>query len=299
MKLSIIIPHKDTPELLHRCLDSIPIRNDVQVIVVDDDSNPDIVNFARFPGIDRPKTEIYLSKEGRGAGHARNIGLSHAQGEWITFLDADDFFALDASDLFDKIFPIESDIVFFDIVGVMSDDISVPSRRNERYHKYIVDALKNNEETGIRYCFHPLWGKMIKRSLIEKKSIRFSETKWSNDIYFSTQIGCYANRIKALPDKLYYVTQSNNSLTSDFCGTFAEFKARLSEAKKSENLIKKHQVFVTRTESYNILKYVYDEKGMSCYCNYLVHLIVSPSLFWKMFFFLTKRVIKNIYVANT
>ena len=67
---SIIIPHKDIPCLLQRCLDSIPPRDDVQIIVADDDSSPDIVEFAHFPGRDRTDVEILFTKEGRGAGYA-------------------------------------------------------------------------------------------------------------------------------------------------------------------------------------------------------------------------------------
>ena len=48
---SIIIPHKNIPNLLQRCLDSIPNREDVQIIVVDDNSDPNIVDFDKFPGL--------------------------------------------------------------------------------------------------------------------------------------------------------------------------------------------------------------------------------------------------------
>ena len=83
IKYSIIIPHKNIPQLLQRCLDSIPFRGDVQVIVVDDNSDSSIVNFENFPGIKRPNIEVYLTKEGRGAGYARNVGLQHVKGKWI------------------------------------------------------------------------------------------------------------------------------------------------------------------------------------------------------------------------
>ena len=89
---SIIIPHKDIPCLLQRCLDSIPPRDDVQIIVADDDSSPDVVDFAHFPGSDRTDVEILFTKEGRGAGYARNCGLARAKGRWLVFADADDFF---------------------------------------------------------------------------------------------------------------------------------------------------------------------------------------------------------------
>lgn len=68
---SIIIPHKNIPTLLRRCLDSIPKRNDVQIIVVDDNSDPGMVDFSKFPGLNETNIEVYFTKEGKGAGYAK------------------------------------------------------------------------------------------------------------------------------------------------------------------------------------------------------------------------------------
>ena len=87
---SIIIPHKNIPDLLKRCLDSIPRRNDVQIIVVDDNSDPEKVDFSNFPGVGEKCVEVYFTKEGKGAGFARNVGLKYAIGKWVLFADADD-----------------------------------------------------------------------------------------------------------------------------------------------------------------------------------------------------------------
>lgn len=92
---SIIIPHKNTPRLLERCLCSIPTWDEIQIIIIDDNSNSESVDFSHFPGNGRKNTEILFTKEGKGAGYARNIGLSHARGKWIIFADADDFFTAD------------------------------------------------------------------------------------------------------------------------------------------------------------------------------------------------------------
>ena len=89
---SIIIPHRNIPLLLRRCLDSIQRRMDIQIIVVDDNSDPGQVDFEHFPGLDEPCVEVYFTKEGKGAGYARNIGLKHAKGKWLLFADADDFY---------------------------------------------------------------------------------------------------------------------------------------------------------------------------------------------------------------
>ncbi len=50
---SIIVPHHNIPQLLERCLDSIPERDDIQIIVIDDNSDPTIVDFNMFPGINQ------------------------------------------------------------------------------------------------------------------------------------------------------------------------------------------------------------------------------------------------------
>lgn len=65
---SIIIPHKDIPELLQRCLNSIPQREDIEVIIIDDGSKA-------VPVLTREDAELVALSENGGAGHARNIGL--------------------------------------------------------------------------------------------------------------------------------------------------------------------------------------------------------------------------------
>ncbi len=98
--------------MLQRCLDSIPERDDIQTIIVDDNSSPDIVDFDQFPGCHRKNTEVYLTKEGRGAGYARNVGLKHAEGKWLIFSDADDFFADEFSSILDEMIEAEEDLFF-------------------------------------------------------------------------------------------------------------------------------------------------------------------------------------------
>ena len=90
---SIIIPHYDIPDLLVRCLKSIPVREDVQVIVVDDYSPGNEEYAARYPELTRPFVEFYTTASHGGAGCARNVGLQHARGRWLAFADADDFWS--------------------------------------------------------------------------------------------------------------------------------------------------------------------------------------------------------------
>lgn len=237
IKYSIIISHKDIPTLLKRCLDSIPAREDVQIVVVDADSDPSIVDFEHFPGMDRPDVEVVLTKEGKGAGYARNTGLDKAVGDWLIFMDADDFFSEHFSDILDT-FPDQYDMVIYDHIAVMSDDISVVSGRDSVYHRFIRQFLDGDKsENNLRSSFHSLWGKIIRRSLVLDNDIRFDETKWSNDVFFSCQTGYHAKSIEVIGGVMYVLTQRSGSLTSNFCGTKEEFRVRMGEIFKSESFL--------------------------------------------------------------
>ena len=86
---SIIIPHYDIPDLLMRCLKSIPVSEDIQVIVVDDNSPDADTYLERYPELSRPYLEFTRTTKGGGAGYARNVGLDHAKGKWLLFADSD------------------------------------------------------------------------------------------------------------------------------------------------------------------------------------------------------------------
>lgn len=233
---SIIIPHKNIPDLLQRCLDSIPIREDIQVIVVDDNSSPDIVDFEHFPMWKGAHYEYYLTKEGKGAGYARNVGLSHVEGKWVTFVDSDDFLASDAERYFDCVRGKETDIVFCKARAVMCDEISKPSNRYF-YGWYFDDYFVTNDESLLRYRFHSLHGKFVRMGMIRDHNIRFHETRYSNDVYFSACIGCYASGIHVINDVFYILTERSNSLaSSQFGGTIISVKECVDRLNESINV---------------------------------------------------------------
>ena len=107
---SFIIPHHNSPELLQDLLNTIPQRADVEVIVVDDNSDAD-----KKPQLTRDDVHvIYISaQDSRGAGHARNVGLEAATGKWLLFADSDDFYEHHFLEELDKYTDGDYDIVFF------------------------------------------------------------------------------------------------------------------------------------------------------------------------------------------
>ena len=236
---TIIIPHKNIPDLLQRSLNSIPVRDDVQVIVVDDNSDASKVDFEHFPQWKGKNYEFYLTKEGKGAGYARNVGLEHARGKWLVFLDADDFLRPEASSIFDEEIDTDADIVFFRPRVVFNDNLDKVSKRGgSEYIQFVENYLETEDETELRTRWHSPVSKIIKTSLVVKNNIHFEETKYSNDIMFSTLTGCKANKITAR-DACYYVfTERTGSLTSNFCKKEGELEIRSSAFFRAQQVVK-------------------------------------------------------------
>ncbi len=230
---SIIIPHYDIPDLLMRCLDSIPVREDIQVIVVDDCSPDADTYLQKYPALSRPLLELYHTPIGGSAGRARNIGLEHANGEWLVFIDADDFFAEDMEAILKDAVNRSEDILFYNYRVVKNSDLTTPGVRNW-YSKFFTDYTIDGKEDRFRYLFPSLVGKIFKRRLVTEYQIRFDETSHSNDVGFSFKCGAFAKTIRIVDRTFFVVTEREGSLAAyQFTGekrSVQEFIARFDVA---------------------------------------------------------------------
>lgn len=212
---SVIIPHHNIPNLLIRCLDSMPMRDDVQVIVVDDTSSAE--NLEKFNKIARKysdKAYFYYTAEGKGGGAARNIGLDNAIGKYLLFVDADDFLLPSINEILDRYSDSNADIIFFNAVAKDSDTLE-PSHRADLL-RTIVSLHKEEPETAecmLRYQFGEPWCKMVKRDLILKNRIRFDELPIHNDTAFSYLAGYYASSLIVDETEGYCLTDRAGSVS--------------------------------------------------------------------------------------
>lgn len=237
INFSIIIPHYDTPQLLERCLKSIPERNDIQVIVVDDHS-PGIEDYlSLYPILQNDNVLFITLSTSGGAGHARNVGLSKAVGKWLLFADSDDFFSDEMPTLIDEHVDSVADIVFFRKRSVLSSDISLEIPRSSWHEDIFHDYLTTGREDCMRCNFPAPWAKMIRRDMIERYNIRFDEVRYSNDYYFSVMCGCKADKILVVNKFLYVVTVRDNSLSAGFCTKPGELEIRADVCFRVQKLI--------------------------------------------------------------
>lgn len=209
---TFVIPHKNTPALLAKCLDTIPQRDAVQVIVVDDNSDPSIVDFDNFPGLKRKNTIVVFDKSGKGAGNARNVALDRiVDTKWLVFADADDYFTPYLCEALDKYADSCYDMVYFNRHSVYlgTDE---PARRHQVANTRIKYALSTGDTNIIRYKDLAPVCKFVSYKLVRENKVRFESIPFSNDVMFFLRVGCLSNSIRIDANVIYVVTDREGSL---------------------------------------------------------------------------------------
>jgi glycosyltransferase involved in cell wall biosynthesis len=217
IKFSVVIPHFNSYESLSKLIYSIPNRNDIEVIVVDDRSTPIVYNQvcklkSKF------RIRIFQNDGVKGAGSCRNIGINCSSGEYLIFADADDFFTKDAFFYIDRAL-IEADsnydVYYFKPISENLDGTN--GSRHLKYSILVDDYLKNKDqlsEDRLRFTHNVPWSKVIRASLVKANEIFFDETIVANDGMFSAKVGRFSNKIICFNDEIYCVTHTPNSLTT-------------------------------------------------------------------------------------
>ncbi len=206
---SVIIPHRNSVELLPKLLGSIPQSDRIEIILVD---NSPIPITKEQIGVTCDYQLLYSAPE-RGAGGARNEGIKNAHGKWLLFADADDYYAKGAFDTFFENIHESAEIIYFCAEGVYIDS-GQRSSRGDNYTHLVQGYLSGKiEENKLRLEFHVPWAKMVKKELVDRENLRYDEVIASNDEYFSLLSGYYARSIKAVDSIVYIVTVSTGSLT--------------------------------------------------------------------------------------
>jgi len=209
---TFIIPHKNTPNLLQRCVNSIPRRDDIQIIVVDD--NSDKIDWNTFKFDDDKCIELIKTHEGKGAGYARNVGLKHAIGKWILFADCDDFYLDGFLNTLDKYKDSDIEVVYFNFKGVYSDSHEIYPRYNKttKYYSEYDNTLETLDK--IRYKITMPWNKMVNTDFIKRFHIHFEEVPKCNDVFFSYMVAYFARHISVDKGIIYAWTFQKDSITN-------------------------------------------------------------------------------------
>lgn len=203
---SVIVPYRDKYDLFVVAVESIPDRDDIQIIIVDNSVVP--LSQDKIPEKKRAEITYTTSSTTKGAGCARNVGLKHVKGRLLLFLDADDYFTEDAFDAFDRYVEADYDIVFFNTTSKRLCD-GVISDRHKAYSKIVLDWDKSHNEDMMRYRWPVPWGKLFKSEFVLAGGFQFEEKPVHNDAWFSLITGHAAQRVWGDTSVVYVVTEGN------------------------------------------------------------------------------------------
>lgn len=263
---SIIIPHKNIPSLLRRCINSIPNRSDLEIIVVDDNSDDNVVDDLKT--INHENLQIIYTTENKGAGFARNVGLAHSSGKWILFADADDIFEPGIETILNLLFEdSESDVVNFDVTS-RNSETNEPNNEIEKINYHCSDEKYLQNPMSFKYITLVPWGKAIRRDFILQKHLDFEEVKHGNDLLFASLCDFYCQNRRIIPIIGYCWMYREKSLWRQKNLEWSESRhnvlvhtgkimKKLGEAEYGQRLIDGAWGFCRSIKNYSYIRYLY------------------------------------------
>lgn len=219
-EISIIVPIYNVEEYLDECLSSLCYQEniDLQVICIDDASLDNSIKIAESY-IGRIKNlEIYSNEINKGLAYSRNKGMKYAQGEYIFFLDSDDYIEKNIlREIYEYAKQYNLDILPYNIkmFADTKDVISFNENKRIRSHTYkTVDTGLNMMTQFIenKEICSTATGSIYKRSFIEKERIQFISGILHEDIPFTFESLLKAERVGCLHKNVYYYRQRKDSI---------------------------------------------------------------------------------------
>lgn len=252
MKLSIIVPIYNAEKFLEKCLKSIRAQNvaDFECILIDDNSTDDSGKICDYFAIKDQRFKV-VHKYNEGPAASRNLGIYLAKGEWIGFVDADDWIEPDH-------FSYLIDNAIRSHVSIAQTSINVYREDGSFYRKWHLGAPGIYDVSDGKILSTPLydighcWDKIYKSSLIKDSTIKFANCDMCEDTIFNIKAVCKAGKILSLDKPTYNYLLKRNSLShSDINNSrkiklLQSFTSMCSELEKSKNYkfleanIKKH-----------------------------------------------------------
>lgn len=279
ISISVILPCYNVAQFIERAMDSILMQDfdDYEIIIVNDGSPDNLLDVCR-KWENLPNVTI-LTTPNQGVAQARNEGLSIAKGEYVYFMDPDDYLNQGLfSTIYKKAKEEDCDAIYFGHRTIEE------YRGNWTYDTKTTECCYNSHESIMKDClpkfigfgqndfdnwtngnpwqnkeFASVWRFMFRRSLLEEKNIRFSKgVKLSEDKYFVLNVLLHSTKVCAVENIYYnYIMRANGGLVNSLSN--------------SKNLLKaKIDGVVERGKLRNIANSLYGEDIFSLYCGTIV-----------------------------
>ena len=201
-KISVIIPAYNTENYIKQCLESLVNQTikEIEIILMDDGSKDNTLALLKAYEAEYPDRVKVLHKENGGQASARNMGLAYAQGEYIGFVDSDDWVSLDMYEkMYEKAVDEKADIVVCDVIRHYPD--------KTLYNDY------TNVSNKIKYA-NSSCNKIFRREFAE--GVAFPEGLWYEDFEYSAKQVLKTDAISVVHEALYqYNCRDGSTMNND------------------------------------------------------------------------------------
>lgn len=212
--ISIIVPVFNVEKYLRFCIDSVikQTYTNFELLLINDGSSDNSGSICDEYAEKDDRIRVFHG-DNRGVSHARNIGITNAIGNWITFIDSDDYIEASLLSVYMKQINEEVDLIVMGYINEY-DNHSEPIT--------IGNNKKCSMTQGLAYCqiskyYGYVWNRLYKRSIISKNRLTFDvNLSYCEDHYFSYCYSYYCNNILLLKDTLYHHRILKESLSTKY-----------------------------------------------------------------------------------
>ena len=251
--ISVLVPVYNTNQYLPRCIDSILGQSftDFELLLIDDGSTDGSAKICDAYAEKDSRIRV-LHKENGGVSSARNLGLNEAKGEWVVFVDSDDWISDNCIKLLTE--PLrnkEFDIVVGDyrIIGEFPYNLEL-SLPEGAYH-----------ETGITHTFCNggiyimSWNKLYRKEFLLKNQLAFEEGKVHEDEILAFEISCLEKSFYVVKSVTYYYRIRENSIATikdrhlklqRYIAVFQSIKEKVKRYEKVDGIYDHYLFFIRR-----------------------------------------------------
>ena len=209
IKFSIVMPVFNSGNTLSKSIDSIKAQSytNWELIVIDDGSNDNSYEILKLFASSDSRIRIF-QQENKGPGAARNKGIEYCIGDYITFLDSDDYWDLDyLMYLYIKAKDTGADCIFTEIIYESNNGHVIRYSSTYRYHNCSKYEIICKQMTGLIS-----WGmnKAFKREILKSIDYGFSELNVGEEAVFSCDILNKSQKIEFIEKPIYHYVQNPN-----------------------------------------------------------------------------------------
>lgn len=243
-EISVIVPIYNVEKQLNRCIESLLKQKiqQIQIILVNDGSTDNSGKIAKEYAKKFPDKILYLEKENGGLSDARNYGIKHATGEYLAFVDSDDYISDNLYTDLEKYLKQDYDMIKFKIEKVDESGNKI----SENYTPIFTD--KTGEEAfEILYKNDKLtevaWGYIYRRKMWVENKFEFAKGMFHEDFGLIPLVLLKANKVASVNVMGYYYVQTSSSITRGNIETIY---------KRAKDLLKHYDNMIETIKNYNI-----------------------------------------------